>query len=170
VCFGSHWAHRQVHITSYNEIILWIIEIKFAKFIRHVWCLHHLPNLCTIQPGLWRLYVCSLHFFPPIISTIQLSKTTCKSSNYIGMCNVKNTTFNAKHLLQTRWIKKQDITFQNVINHYKQCSINWVARYPKTYAPYCAVFWAAHDMYVQIASICFQNLIGFQNYYMHNKF
>jgi len=54
---------------------------------------------------------------------MQLSKATRKSSDCIRMCYMKNTTMRSNQQLQTRWIRKPNITFQSVINFYKQlCS------------------------------------------------
>ncbi len=58
--------------------------------------------------------------FLPNVFTMQLSKAAWKSSDCIGMCYMKNTTMRSDQQLQTRWIKKLNIIFQNVINFYKQ--------------------------------------------------
>lgn len=72
-------------------------------------------------------------FFLPNVFTTQLSKAACKSSDCIGMCYMKNTTMRSEQQLQTRWIRKPNITFQSVINFYKQlCFTSCVARYPET--------------------------------------
>jgi hypothetical protein len=72
-------------------------------------------------------------FFLPKVFTMQLNKAAYKSSDCIGMCYMKNTTMRSEQQLQTRWIRKPNITFQSVINFYKQlCFTSWVAKYPET--------------------------------------
>ncbi len=71
-------------------------------------CVEILPH-----DALRQLMEClQLHFF----YIMQLSKTTWKSSDCIGMCYMKNTTMRSVQQLQTKWIRKPNITFQSVIN------------------------------------------------------
>lgn len=104
-----------------------------TKFIRHVWCLHHLLNLFAQLNQFMKIVCMQSTFFLSNVSTMQLSKTTCNFLNYINMYNMKNTTLKSKKQSRTRWIRKQNVTFQSVINFYKQlCFINWVTIYLET--------------------------------------
>jgi len=101
-------------------------------------CMFFWKFYCSRNPPCGESVCMQSTIFLPNVFTMQLSKATWKSSDCIGMCYMKNTTMRSDQQLQTRWIGKPNITFQSVINFYKQlCSATRIVHdFHLTTSPY----------------------------------